>query len=571
MAKRKGSAVKIIPERIYDWSGGQNNAVNVALLNDNESRLLQNYSLDEKGTLFPAKGSLKRYASDLGSAAVAGMGTFYKSDKTSRLLIGLEDGKLYADSPHLINTYDTQANFNGGQNFAVQADAGGKLWPMIITTGFEDGLFVDFHTRDSGWAIDTAVFKTGAKSAKGTGTTQKLIREFGINAGQVYIKLACRFAETNQAHYPVIFKSPTDTEIQVVVAGSDGHFKYHNGTALANFPTDKTYTANTWYVVEVWVRGGTFWVSIDGQSLTPDGLAMKDTANAAQSQAAKYVAQNAGATAATMWLDDVTISLLDPVFTRSSVAYKQDGTQVAVNLPRYEYTPLPAPVWQDTFDTDQLATQYTSGGDVAGTPTVSGGVLTYTGGTQATLIKNNLLLQDCAIVVNSDQAHSGGIIGRYQDNNNYYLLVLQDDSGINPNGNLELYRRVNGSYTMLAQVNLTWPRGTPKQIKFTLHGSRLEAYFDGVKVISVTDSTFTGGGVGLRNNSATAFRVLDFTVYYAQQGLMVEEGTTNLLTANQASVEGALPGGYVASGTGTVARSTDRALHFQSPCRRGNG
>jgi hypothetical protein len=70
----------------------------------------------------------------------------------------------------------------------------------------------------------------------------------------------------------------------------------------------------------------------------------------------------------------------------------------------------------------------------------------------------------------------------------------------------------------------------------------LEAWFDGVKVISVTDTAFASGGVGLRNNLNTVSRYLDFKVYYASQAVMVEEGTTNLLTANQASVETDLAG-----------------------------
>ncbi|MGD9663120.1 MAG: hypothetical protein AB7U63_17830 [Porticoccaceae bacterium] len=317
MASKKSQAKigAIDYQRVIDWSDGMNNAVNAALLKDSESVLLQNASLDQKGTLFPRKGRVERYNPDISTTgSVAGIASYYKSDGTSRLLIGTGDGKLYTDKPHIINSYDTQGEFNSGQYQAAVATSDGKIWPMIISTGFEDGSFSDFHTRDSGWTIDDTVYKTGAKSAKGTGTTQKLIRELGINAGQVYVKLACRFAETDQEHFPVIFKSPTDTEIQAVVADSDGNFKYHNGTALAAFPTTKTYAANTWYVVEVWVSGGTFWVSIDGVSLTPSGLAMKDTANAAQMQVTKMQIQNAGATSATMWVDDVEINTIASMF-----------------------------------------------------------------------------------------------------------------------------------------------------------------------------------------------------------------------------------------------------------------
>lgn len=215
-------------------------------------------------------------------------------------------------------------------------------------------------------------------------------------------------------------------------------------------------------------------------------------------------------------------------FKRPSVAYKQDGTQVLANLPRYEYARQAAPVWSDLFNVDDLA-QYTSGGDVAATWSISGGVLSGTGGTQATLIKNSLTLADCEIEVNCDQAHVAGIVARYQDNNNYYLLETLDDSSPTPTQNLKIWKRVSGTFTNIINTDVTWVRGTSKLIKFSLNGNLLEVWFDGVKVISVTDTTFTSGGVGLRNNNATAVRFLDFKVYQASQALMMEEGTTNIV------------------------------------------
>ena len=243
-------------------------------------------------------------------------------------------------------------------------------------------------------------------------------------------------------------------------------------------------------------------------------------------------------------------------FARNSTAFKQDGTSVASGVTRHEYIRMPNHRWQDLFDTDQLATQYTSGGDTAGTATVSGGALSYSDGVQATLLKTSLTLSDCEILINSDQAQDGGIIARHTDNNNYYMLVLRDDSSLFPNINLELYKRVAGAFTILRDANVTWARGTSANIRFTLHGSLLEAYFNGVKVISVTDTAFTGGSVGLRNSNATAFRVLDFTVHQAVQGATVEEGTTNLLTANQASVETDTTG-FIANNSATLTRDTN--------------
>lgn len=534
MAARKKKKTDLAPagQRLFDWSGGMNNAVNPALLNDNESVLLENYVLDEKGTLYPRKGSQNRYSSAFSSSPVAGMGAYYKSDGTSRLLVGTEDGKLFYDTPLLISSYDTQAEFNSGYKQAVQPTSDGKLWPMTVSTGFEDGSFADFHASDSGWTIDDTVCKSGTKSAKGSGISQKLVREFGFNAKQVYVKLACRFAETDKRHYPVVFMSPSSTRIEAVVADSDGNFKYHNGTALNTFVIPKTYTANTWYTVEVWIRNGTFFVSIDGEELTVYGLALKDTSNATQSQVAKLVIQNAGDAAATMWVDDVTVSLLVPVFTRFDAAYQRDGTRVSWNQPRYEYHALPYPVWQDTFDTDQLAAQYTEYDEATATWTVSDGAVSVTTNAgRSFLIKKDLPLQNFKIVVNCDQAQDGGITFCWQDISNHYVVVFSDASGVAPN-RFALYKRVGGTYTQLAVGYVSsWTRGTPKQIVVFRKGALIEVYVDGILCISVTDSTYSGGSVGLRSamNVSIPNRFLDFTVYYAQQGITMEEPTTNYL------------------------------------------
>ena len=221
-------------------------------------------------------------------------------------------------------------------------------------------------------------------------------------------------------------------------------------------------------------------------------------------------------------------------FSRASTAYDSFGISYASGVPRYEYTRQPAPVWSDLFDTDQLASEYTKYEEAAGTYTVSGGILSVTTGAgRSFLIKNDLLLQDCELEINSDQMQDGGIAARWQDINNHYVLVLSDDSGANPGSNLIINKRVSGTYTQIASANVTWARGTSKPVKFTVHGSRLEAWFDGVKVISITDTTFTGGSVGPRSGSnvSTANRFLDFKVYHADQAVMAEEACTNIVAS----------------------------------------
>ena len=112
VAKKKVKLGQPDYQIIYDWSGGMNDVINPALLNDNESPRLENVSLDEKGTLYPAKGRTERYNAPFSDKSVNGLGAFYKSDGTSRLVIGA-DNELYTDSPHHINTFDSQSELEG--------------------------------------------------------------------------------------------------------------------------------------------------------------------------------------------------------------------------------------------------------------------------------------------------------------------------------------------------------------------------------------------------------------------------------------------------------------------------
>jgi hypothetical protein len=100
-------------QRLFDWSGGMNDAVDPALLNDNESPIFENAALDQKGTLYPRRGSEERYPTDIASAPVTGIGSYYKSDGTSRLLIGA-GSSLYTDKPHVIDVFDAKAEWDLG-------------------------------------------------------------------------------------------------------------------------------------------------------------------------------------------------------------------------------------------------------------------------------------------------------------------------------------------------------------------------------------------------------------------------------------------------------------------------
>ena len=156
---------------------------------------------------------------------------------------------------------------------------------------------------------------------------------------------------------------------------------------------------------------------------------------------------------------------------------------------------------EDTFAVDSTAS-YTQYADTAGTWAVSGGELVATGGSQALFIRNAMSYSNIVVEADVNWAHDGGLVLRFIDVNNYYLLVLTDDSGSAPLSNLAIYKRVSGTFTVLGSgTNITWPRGTSITAKFEANGSTLRSYVNGSLITTVTDSSIAGpGGVGVRNN-----------------------------------------------------------------------
>lgn len=156
---------------------------------------------------------------------------------------------------------------------------------------------------------------------------------------------------------------------------------------------------------------------------------------------------------------------------------------------------------EDTFDTDSTAS-YTQFADTAATWAISGGELVATGGSQSVFIRDGTSYTDVAVEADINHAHDGGLVLRFADNANYYLMALHDDSGAVPSKNIRLYKRLAGSFTELINADIAWARGTSKRIRFQAAGTTLTALVDGVEVWSASDSSHAGpGGVGMRNHA----------------------------------------------------------------------
>ena len=144
MAQKKSTQAKLLGARVVDFSGGENNAIHPALLGENESALVSGYSLDEKGTLTPIKGRRARYSTPFSTSPVNGIGRFTRSDGVSRLMIGAGN-ELYVDTPRLVETFDSQTEWETGTlseqvdkttssgSLTIKSSDGNGIWSATIS------------------------------------------------------------------------------------------------------------------------------------------------------------------------------------------------------------------------------------------------------------------------------------------------------------------------------------------------------------------------------------------------------------------------------------------------------
>ena len=88
----------------------------------------------------------------------------------------------------------------------------------------------------------------------------------------------------------------------------------------------------------------------------------------------------------------------------------------------------------------------------------------------------------------------GDLLLRYVDSNNYYIFSLRPDQP------WKINKKIAGVESTLSQsVGLSVSGRT---LKFEAYGNTLNAYVNGILILTVIDSSLSSGKVGLRANSA---------------------------------------------------------------------
>ncbi|HLL84573.1 MAG TPA: Ig-like domain-containing protein [Longimicrobium sp.] len=154
----------------------------------------------------------------------------------------------------------------------------------------------------------------------------------------------------------------------------------------------------------------------------------------------------------------------------------------------------------DLFDAPTLGL-YTHYSDVPATWSVQNGAAVATGGgKQSHMVRNDVRFRDGWVEAEIDRADEGGLVLRFVDPNNLYLLAIRDDGSLLGFRNIEIFKRVGGQFQLITfGININWPRGTVKTVRFDAVGSTLRAYVDGVLLVEASDASIQGtGAIGMR-------------------------------------------------------------------------
>ncbi|MEO0247975.1 MAG: family 16 glycoside hydrolase [candidate division WOR-3 bacterium] len=138
---------------------------------------------------------------------------------------------------------------------------------------------------------------------------------------------------------------------------------------------------------------------------------------------------------------------------------------------------------------------------VTGNWQVSEGAAVGSGSSHLAVVGRNLGVNDYRIQVNTRIIGSSDtaidwlksyVFFRYQDSNNFYRFGIHGDAGV-----VDLYRSVGGVWTLLASSPFTPQKGKWYTLTVEASGPNLKGFLDGLQVLSATDTTFAGGGVGI--------------------------------------------------------------------------
>ncbi len=115
---------------------------------------------------------------------------------------------------------------------------------------------------------------------------------------------------------------------------------------------------------------------------------------------------------------------------------------------------------------------------------------------KATMVNGALSVRFKTVSGERDQA--AGMVWRYQDPDNYYIVranALEDNVVLyKVEGGKRISLEPKGTPSKTYGVKHKVPKQTWSALKVSFQGPRFEVFFDGEKIMEVEDSTYPGGG-----------------------------------------------------------------------------
>ena len=116
--------------------------------------------------------------------------------------------------------------------------------------------------------------------------------------------------------------------------------------------------------------------------------------------------------------------------------------------------------------------------------------------------QNDVRIEVDALKIGGPDDNAFGVQCRYQDTKNFYFFYISSDGyvgiGIDKDGTKTIISSSDGNMVSDSNIN---QGASPNHIRVDCIGSDLTMYVNGTEIASATDSTFSGGDVGLMARS----------------------------------------------------------------------
>ncbi|OCT15030.1 hypothetical protein A8709_12995 [Paenibacillus pectinilyticus] len=158
--------------------------------------------------------------------------------------------------------------------------------------------------------------------------------------------------------------------------------------------------------------------------------------------------------------------------------------------------------WTPTSGTWSVVNSEYNGTAGYGTSISTAGSLAWTNYTLQAKVK---------VMTNSGGNNDAGLVFRYTDPNNYYVLAIRNNN--HPSGRkMELYKIVGGVQTPLGYAGPSTVANTDYTYKVVVNGSSIQAYQDGVLQLNISDNALSSGKIGARVYATSKMILDDVTV-----------------------------------------------------------